>query len=97
MKTEYEIAVNESFQIELDANPTTGYAWKWTNQQSVTIVDTFDFEFIPGTPGSIGGGGKERWNFRGLSSGTVSIKMEYCKSWDPKSTIELKEIIVRVK
>ena len=97
MKTEYEIAVNESFQIELDSNPTTGFAWKWTNKQSDSIIDTFDFEFIPGTPGLIGGGGKERWSFRGLSSGTATIKMEYCQSWDTKSTMESKEIIVRVK
>jgi len=97
MKTEFEIAVYESFQIELDSNPTTGHAWEWTNKESVSVVDAFDVEFIPGTPDSIGGGGKEIWKFKGLKSGTDSIKMEYRRSWDPKSTIESKEIIVKVK
>lgn len=97
MQTEYEIAVNESFQIELESNPSTGYAWKWTNQQSVSIVDALDVEFLPGIPGSIGGGGKEIWKFKGIKSGIDSIQMEYCRSWDTKSATATKEILVKVK
>jgi len=97
MKTDYEIAVNESFQLELDSNPSTGYSWKWTNKQSVSIVETLDEEYIPSAPALIGSGGKEIWKFKGLKGGTDTIKLEYCHSWDPKSTVDTKEITVKVK
>jgi predicted secreted protein len=97
MKTEYEIAVNESIQLELDSNPTTGFAWKWTNKDSVSIVDSTGMEYIPDTPALSGSGGKEIWKFKGLKSGTDTIKMEYCRSWDTTSTSASKNIIIKVK
>jgi len=97
MKTEYEIAVNESIQLELDSNPTTGFAWKWTNKDSVSIVDSTGTEYIPNTPDLTGSGGKEIWKFKGLKSGTDTIKMEYCRSWDTASTSASKNIVIKVK
>ena len=97
MKTEYEIAVNESIQLELDSNPTTGYAWKWTNKDSVSIVDSTGMEYIPNTPDLTGSGGKEIWKFKGLKSGTDTIKMEYCRSWDTASTSASKNFVIKVK
>ena len=97
MKPDHEIAVNESFQVELVSNPTTGYAWKWTNKQSISIVDTFDHKFIPDSPDLIGGGGKEIWYFKGFKSGIDIIKMDYCRLWDLTSTVNSINIIVKVK
>jgi inhibitor of cysteine peptidase len=97
MKTDYEIAINESFQVELDSNPTTGFAWKWTNKQSVSIVDTFSNEYIPNKPELVGGGGKEIWKFKGLTSGIDTIKMEYCRPWDAASAVDTKDFTVKVK
>ncbi len=97
IKSEYEIAVNQSFQINLVSNPTTGYSWKWTNKQSVTVVDTFNFGYIPDKPMLDGSGGKEVWNFRGIKTGTDTIKLEYNRSWDPNSTVDTKKILVIVK
>lgn len=97
MKTDYEIGVNESFQVELDSNPSTGFAWKWINKDSVLIVELFDNEYIPNTPVLTGSGGKEIWKFRGIKSGIDTIKLEYCRSWDPASTVSSKAIVVKVK
>ena len=97
MKTNYEIAVNESFQVELDSNPTTGFGWKWTNKQSVSIVDSTGNEYIPNTPVLMGSGGKERWKFKGIKPGTDTLRLEYCRAWDPTSTVSSKEFIVTVK
>ena len=97
MKTDYEIAVNGSFQVELDSNPTTGFSWKWTNKQSVSIVNSPGSEYIPDTPVLTGSGGKEIWKFNGVKSGIDTIKLEYCRSWDTTSTVSSKNIVVKVK
>ncbi|HZK93014.1 MAG TPA: protease inhibitor I42 family protein [Prolixibacteraceae bacterium] len=97
METDYEIAVNDSFQIELDSNPTTGFAWKWTNKESVSIVDSTGTEYIPDAPSLTGSGGKEIWKFTGMKSGTDTIKMEYCRPWDPASAVNTKNITVEVR
>ena len=97
MKTDYEIAVNESIQIELNSNPTTGFAWKWTNKDSVSIVDSTGTEYIPDAPALTGSGGKEIWKFTGLKSGTDTIKLVYCRPWDTASTSASKNIVIMVK
>ena len=97
MKTDYEVAINGSFQFELDANPTTGYAWKWTNKDAVSIVDTFGHQYILSEPVLTGSGGKEIWKFKGLKSGTDTLKLEYCRSWEPNSAVATKTITVEVK
>ena len=97
MNTDYQIAVNESFQIELNSNPTTGYSWKWTNKDAVKIVETFDFQFKIDEPVLAGSGGKEIWKFKGLKSGTDTIRLEYCRPWDPSSTAASKNLVVTVK
>ena len=97
MKTDYEIAVNESFQLELDSNPTTGYRWEWTNKESVSIVGTLDNKYVSGSPASAGSGGKEIWKFKGLKSGLDTIKLEYCRSWEPNSSVDKKTITIKVK
>jgi inhibitor of cysteine peptidase len=97
MKTDYEIAVNESIQIELDSNPTTGFAWKWTNKQSVSIVESAGTEYIPDTPALTGRGGKEIWKFTGLKTGTDTIKLEYCRAWETTSAVNRKNITVEVR
>jgi len=97
MKTDYEIAVNDSFQLELDSNPTTGYRWEWTNKESVSIVGTLDNKYVSGSPASAGSGGKEIWKFKGLMSGIDTIILEYCRSWEPNSTVDKKTITIKVK
>jgi len=97
MKTDYEIAVNESIQIELDSNPTTGFAWKWANKESVSIVDSTGTEYILDAPALTGSGGKEIWKFIGLKSGTDTIKLEYCRPWEPASAVNTMNITVKVR
>ena len=97
MKTDYVMAINETIQIELESNPTTGFAWKWTNKESVSIVDSTGTEYIPYTPALTGSGGKEIWKFTGLKSGTDTIKLEYCRPWDTTSTAKTKNVTVKVR
>jgi len=51
IKTDYEISINGQFQSYLESNPTTGYSWQWKNKSSFSIVDTFNFQYIPAKTG----------------------------------------------
>jgi inhibitor of cysteine peptidase len=97
LKADYEIPVNGTFQLSLASNISTGYSWVWTNRQSVSIVDTFDFNYITDHPDRIGGGGKELWNFRGRKSGFDTIVLEYKRVWETIPAFESKKVVVRVK
>ena len=97
IKTDYEIMINDSFQIDLESNPTTGYSWKWKNKSAVSIVDSFTYQYIPSKPALMGSGGVERWSFKGIKPGVDSIQLVYCRSWDSTSTVRTKTIVVRVK
>ena len=96
MKSDYEIGVGDSFQLELTSNPSTGYSWNWSNQQAVSVVEKTDSKYTASNPGSIGGGGSEVWTFKGLKSGSDSLKFEYKRSWEPDSPAEAKTIKVTV-
>jgi len=98
IKFDYEISLNESIQFDLISNPTTGYSWEWTNEQSISIVDSTNHSFISDIPDSnICSGGKEIWKFTGIKVGIETLKFEYNRSWEPNSTVEIKEIVVKVK
>lgn len=93
----YTIGVNDTLQLELPSNPSTGYSWFWSNKPSIPIVDTFELKFLPDTPILPGGGEKEIWIFKGEKVGTDTVKFQYKRSWETNSTIETRIIIVQVK
>ena len=97
MKSDYEIGVGDSFQLELTSNPSTGYSWTWSNQQSVSVVEKTDSKYTPSNPGSIGGGGTDVWTFKGVKSGSDSLKLEYKRGWESGPAAETKTIKVTVK
>jgi predicted secreted protein len=94
---EYEVSIHKYFTLELVSNKTTGYAWTWTNRKLVSIVDTFGYKYVDNNTSLAGRGGREVWNFKGIKPGVDTIKLAYCRSWDAKSTIQTKTIVVRVK
>jgi inhibitor of cysteine peptidase len=97
IKPDYEISINESFQLDLISNPTTGYSWKWTNREIVSIVDTIDHSYAPDTPILLGSGGKEIWKFKGIKTGIDTIKLEYKRSWESNSHLDSRKIVVKVQ
>lgn len=99
VKADYNVSKNEVFQISLKSNPTTGYSWKWIKIQSSSILDSVSTTYVPTKmeEGIVGSGGNEIWEFKGKETGVDTLKFEYCRSWEPNSTVETKKIIVKVK
>ena len=72
INADYEINKNETFEISLKSNPTTGYSWKWIKNQSSKVLDSVNATFIPTkvAEGIVGSGGIEIWKFKGIETGS---------------------------
>ena len=99
IKTDYEIKANETFEIELKSNPTTGYSWKWVKNDSPSILDSVSATYLQdkAEAGMTGVGGKEIWKFKGVKSGIDSLKFEYSRPWEKDAAAEKKKVIVKIK
>lgn len=101
-----EVGAGKEFNIELNSNITTGYAWrlaepidenmlKLINRQYVNLdypkpEDTNEEELL-GRPG------KEIWTFKALKVGTTKILFKYDRPWEPDSISEYTVYTVTIK
>jgi inhibitor of cysteine peptidase len=97
-KTDFELSKNETFDVILKSNPTTGYSWKWIKNNFSKKVDSIRSTYIQdkSAPGMTGVGGNEIWKFKGKETGVDTLTFEYCRSWQPNSTVETKKISVKI-
>jgi inhibitor of cysteine peptidase len=99
IKADYEVRKNETFEITLKSNPTTGYSWKWIKEQPSKIVDSIKSVYIQdkSEPNRVGVGGNEIWKFKGKETGVETLIFEYCRSWEKNASVEIKKVVVKVK
>lgn len=90
-----QTTVGDTFQISLEANPSTGYSWK----------SEFDSEFIKENekeyvsepsqdPPVVGSPGTEVFTFQALKQGITQITLTYKREWETES---LEQHIVKVE
>jgi len=77
-KKKYSINVGETFQINLDTNPSTGCNVCWLNESTVKSIELIEDRYIPQDSKAIGGGGIETLTFKGTKAGTDSILYANC-------------------
>lgn len=77
------VKVEESFTLELDANPTTGYQWELVAISDMRVLELTRQTYVPDLPVGIGTGGKELLTFKGLKKGTAIISLVYDRPWEP--------------
>ena len=75
-----------TYQLRLDSNPTTGYAWyvEHYDQKYLTLIS---HHYIPSKTHLIGAGGKEVWVFSAKPNSfkvprVNKISMVYARPWD---------------
>ena len=86
-------------EIELQANPSTGYAWRVDAKQSthlnrVKIEEAGSVSSAP--PGMVGAPVKQSWRFTGLMAGSAKITLVYGRAWE-KSVAQTHVVRVRVR
>lgn len=76
------VKANNTFQISLTSNPTTGYSWSLSPSYDPAIVKQMSNNFVASTNGQVGASGTETWTFKGLKSGTTTLSFIYSRSWE---------------
>ena len=94
--SEVELCVGDEFELSLAETRTAGYRWvlKSQGEPACTLLN----ESSQPATGKVGGSGMHSWRFRGVTSGTGSLALEYARSWEttsgPERTFAMK---VRVR
>jgi len=70
----------DKFSVTLEANPTTGYQWESSFDDS--FFQLTDKEYTPLRPELVGSGGIETFNFLALKSGNTEINFSYLRPWE---------------
>lgn len=87
----------ETFTIELEENPTTGYQWSVTVSDE-TVVALDKDEYVPDDmSGDIAGsGGTRALTFKAIKAGGATIDMVNERSWEPSPDDEKLQFNVTV-
>jgi len=79
------IGVNQQFIIALGSNPTTGYGWQESYDE--TLLKLMEKTYESGEEakkGAVGAGGVEYFRFKALKAGETKITMSYKRPWEEK-------------
>ena len=95
-----EVEAGKTFEIVLDSNATTGYAWQLAGPPAGGTVSLAgdDYEADEDAAARDGDGGEQTLRFEALEPGEATIQLEYVfmggESRDPAKEIEA-EVVVR--
>src|SRR5690242_13659273 len=77
---EFELRLNETFELHLRENPTTGFHWNLeSNGHPICRPVSDSFERAEDGKGQ---GGYHRWNFQAVQVGEADIALVYHRSWE---------------
>lgn len=84
--TKIETAAGMTFIIQLDENPTTGYQWADAVISDSSVIKQADSSYAstPVASDIVGSGGTRTITFKALKAGTVTITLNYQRSWEKK-------------
>lgn len=74
-----ELEKGQELQVELAANPTTGFSWGLTENEGDILATSGKSFFTQDTSGEarVGAGGTETWVFDAKNRGKTKIQFEY--------------------
>lgn len=82
--TPIKAILGEEFVIALDANPTTGYSWRFSGKFDESILQLVESKFqAPGTQLK-GAGGTRIYILKAIGRGKATVSLEYLRPWEKK-------------
>ncbi|NTW00974.1 MAG: protease inhibitor I42 family protein [Oscillochloris sp.] len=77
----------DTFQINLDENPTTGYRWAMDSQDTQVITLISDTYTTTSSGTMLGAGGTRMLTFQAATTGTIQLKLKLWRAWEGDSSI----------
>jgi len=92
------VGIEDEFVIALDSNPTTGYDWEESYNESMLRLDEAESKYVPDekAEGLVGAGGTQYFRFKALKAGQTEITLVYKRSWETE-VLEQKVFSVDIK
>lgn len=84
LNKEIKLKLGETFTIQLDANPTTGYGWYLLSGKDPWKLVSRKYAMDSSKPGMVGVGGKETFTFKAESVGSGFLRLLYLRSFEEK-------------
>ena len=77
-----QLAVGDTFSVELKSNPTTGYRWQIADAPNDGVLTAAGDEFIGPDTDSCGAPGRQKLSFRAAAPGETALKLVYVRPWE---------------
>ena len=94
-----DIGVKQEFVIAIGANPTTGYDWEVSLDETMLEMGEMTYKMAEEAEHEIvGAGGVDYFRFKALKAGETEITMVYKRSWEePTPQDETKVFAVNIE
>jgi inhibitor of cysteine peptidase len=89
-----DIGVGQQFVIALGSNPTTGYSWQESYDETMLKLVKWNYEEEEGL---VGDGGVEYFRFKALKAGETEITLVYEQPWEGGGIGETKVFTVNIR
>lgn len=87
----------DTFRVELEGNPTTGYSWEPENLDTSILEQQGDWEFDPESS-AVGAGGTVTTTFKAVGTGTTALRLIYHRPFETGvAPLETWEVTVEVE
>ncbi len=98
---ELKVREGEYFEITLDSNPSTGFAWELVEGMDESFLEPTDNVYGSNNSDerqpSVGVGGREVWTFKALKKGNTMFSMKYCQPFDRNNPAEEKSFNIIIE
>jgi predicted secreted protein len=77
-----EVGLNQTFDVTLCSNPSTGFSWESPAGEGDAVAELVERSVLRTVGGPPGEAGRERFTFRTVSAGAAVIHFIYSQPWE---------------
>jgi len=93
-QSKVRVKKDASFQLLLNANPTTGFDWRIVSYDSA-IIQIKQKSFIQSETHRMGAPGKQVFKFKAIAAGATDLRLIYVRPWE-RATSEADSFRVQI-
>ncbi|NLP12705.1 protease inhibitor I42 family protein [bacterium] len=93
-QSKVKVKKDATFQVLLNANPTTGFDWRILSYDS-TVIEIKQKNFIKSETHRMGAPGKQVFKFKAIAAGITDLRLIYVRPWE-RATSEADSFRVQI-